>query len=195
MNIANHKLPDIAKALSLTTSRIQQLVKNDILPKPVAGNYDLAGCIRAYEKYLQQQNSSKNNNNLHTQKLRLLKAQADKAELEVAILEGKYLAISEVELTWLNLLLAFRARMLGIPNNLARQIIALDNDFVAVSNLLEKEIHAALLELSNYSGEEDITKNSEHNSTATEINSELTYGYVFMAKQQKYRFKDGSKKF
>ncbi|WP_037231493.1 hypothetical protein [Rickettsia monacensis] len=64
-----------------------------------------------YGKYLQQQNLGKNNN-LHTQKLRLLKAQADKAELEVAILEGKYLAISEIELTWSNLLLAFRARML-----------------------------------------------------------------------------------
>ncbi|MFP3011886.1 MAG: hypothetical protein ACEY3D_02620 [Rickettsia sp.] len=80
------------------------------------------------------------------------------------ILESKYLSVTKVELTWSNLLLAFRARMLGLPNNLAMQLIALDNDFVAVSNLLENEIHAALLELSNYSGEEDITKNSEHNS-------------------------------
>jgi phage terminase Nu1 subunit (DNA packaging protein) len=151
----NYKLSDVAKALSLTTRRIQQLVKNDILPAPVNGNYDLVSCIRAYEKYLQQQNPSKNNNNLHTQKLRLLKAQADKAELEVAILEDKYLAVSEVELTWSNLLLAFRARILGLPNNLARQLISLNNDFAAVSGLLEKEIHIALLELSNYSGEED----------------------------------------
>lgn len=153
MNL-NYKLPDIAKALSLTTRRIQQLVKSNILPQPINGNYDLVGCTRGYEKYLQQQNpNNKNNNNLHTQKLWLLKAQADKAELEVAILESKYLAISEVELTWSNLILAFRSRMLGMPNNLARQLIALNNDFAVVSNLLEKEIHASLLELSNYSGE------------------------------------------
>lgn len=81
MNLTNYKLSDIAEALGLTTRRVQQLVKNDILPKPIAASYDLAGCIRAYEKYLQQQNFGKNNN-LHTQKLRLLKAQADKAELE-----------------------------------------------------------------------------------------------------------------
>jgi phage terminase Nu1 subunit (DNA packaging protein) len=154
VNIPNYKLSNIAKTLALTTRRIQQLVKSEILPAPINGNYDLAGCIRAYEKYLQQQNPSKSNN-LHIQKLRLLKAQADKAELEVAILEGKYLAVHEIELTWLNLLLAFRARMLGMPNNLTRQIIALNNDFAAVSECLEKEIHAALLELSNYSGEEE----------------------------------------
>lgn len=65
MNITNHKLSNIAKALGLTTRMIQQLVKNYILPKPIAGNYDLAGYIRAYEKYLQQQNLGKNNN-LHT---------------------------------------------------------------------------------------------------------------------------------
>ncbi|MCC8369477.1 MAG: hypothetical protein LN573_05395 [Rickettsia endosymbiont of Oxypoda opaca] len=51
---------------------------------------------------------------LYTQKLRLLKAQADKAELEVAILEGKYLSVTEVELTWSSLILAFRARMLEL---------------------------------------------------------------------------------
>lgn len=83
MNFTNYKLPDIAQALGLTTSRVQQLVKSNILPKPINGNYDLTECIRAYEQYLQQQNPNKNNNNLHTQKLRLLKAQADKAELSI----------------------------------------------------------------------------------------------------------------
>ena len=178
MNLPNYKLSDLSKALGLTTRRIQQLVKNNILPKSIDGDYDLAGCIRGYEKYLQQQNSGKNNNNLHTQKLRLLKAQADKAELEVAILEGKYLAISEIELTWSNLLLAFRSKMLGLPNNLARQIIALGGDFAAVSNLLEKEMHAALLELSNYSSEENNTENSEDSSTAAKINGEPVGGSI-----------------
>ncbi|MFP3012502.1 MAG: hypothetical protein ACEY3D_06140 [Rickettsia sp.] len=60
----NYKLSDIAEALGLTTRRIQQLVKSNILPKPIDSNYDLAGCIRGYEKYLQQQNPSKNNNRL-----------------------------------------------------------------------------------------------------------------------------------
>ncbi|WP_177717234.1 hypothetical protein [Candidatus Rickettsia colombianensi] len=54
MSITNsYKLSDIAKTLRLTTRRIQQLVKNDILPKPINSNYDLAVYIRAYEKYLQ----------------------------------------------------------------------------------------------------------------------------------------------
>ncbi|MCC8368788.1 MAG: hypothetical protein LN573_01720 [Rickettsia endosymbiont of Oxypoda opaca] len=117
MSTTNYKVLDIAKVLTLTTRRVQQLVKDNILPAPIRGKYDLVSCIRGYEKYLQQQATNKNNNtgNLCTQKLRLLKAQVDKAELGVAILEGKYLAVSEVELTWSNLLLAFKTRMLGLP--------------------------------------------------------------------------------
>lgn len=44
MNFGNCKVSDIAKTLDLTTRRIQQLVKSNILPKPIAGNYDLVGC-------------------------------------------------------------------------------------------------------------------------------------------------------
>ncbi|WP_342269459.1 hypothetical protein [Rickettsia endosymbiont of Orchestes rusci] len=175
MSTTNYKALDIAKVLTLTTRRVQQLVKENILPAPVNGKYDLVSCIRGYEKYLQQQAINKNNNtgNLYTQKLRLLKAQADKAELEVQILEEKYIAVSEVELTWSNLLLAFRARMLGMPNNLTRQLVALNNDFAAVFQLLEEEIHTALLELSNYSGEEydNNPEDSKDNSTTAEVDS------------------------
>jgi len=41
-------------SLSKSTHRIQQLVKSNILPKAINGNYNLAECIRAYKKYLQQ---------------------------------------------------------------------------------------------------------------------------------------------
>ncbi|WP_375331248.1 hypothetical protein [Candidatus Tisiphia endosymbiont of Oplodontha viridula] len=147
----NHKVSDIAKALQLSERRVQQLVKEAILPTPVAGKYDLADCIKSYARYLESRPVGKNtSDNLNAQKLRLLKAQADKAELEVQILEGKYLASSEVELHWSNLIIAFRARMLSLPNNIARQIIVLDNDFAAIVHCLETEIHKALLELSNY---------------------------------------------
>ncbi|MCC8416495.1 MAG: hypothetical protein LN575_03950 [Rickettsia endosymbiont of Gnoriste bilineata] len=97
-----------------------------------------------------QGQSTSSYGNVVTQKLRLLKAQADKVEFEVEILEGKYILATEVELLWSRLIIAFRSRMLNIPTNLARQLMTVSNDFTAIVNILSQEIEQALLELSNY---------------------------------------------
>lgn len=155
--MTNHKVSDIAKALSLSTRRVQQLVKENILPAPINGNYDLADCLQAYGQYLLERSLTKNTNysDLNTEKLRLLKAQADKVEFEVQIVAGKYIEVSEIELSWSNLLIAFRSKMLSMPTTIARQLQAVNNDFAAIVNILQQEIEQALLELSNYKGEAD----------------------------------------
>ncbi|MCC8369843.1 MAG: hypothetical protein LN566_00400 [Rickettsia endosymbiont of Stiretrus anchorago] len=56
---------------------------------------------------MQQQNPNKNNNNLHTQKLRLLKAQADKAGLSIKVKKALSSLIGTITYTILQL---------GIPN-------------------------------------------------------------------------------
>lgn len=154
MNYLNHKVSDIAKALQLSDRRVQQLVQANLLPKPVNGKYDLAGCIRAYEKYI---NDSKvrnfASNELIEQKLRLLKAQAEKAEFEIEILKGRYVEASEVEFTWSDLIIAFRSRMLAIPAKLVRQLAAAGSDFAKLEKILEDEIYDALLELSKHNNE------------------------------------------
>lgn len=45
--------PVIAKLLNITERRLQQLVKEGIVPKAGRNQYPLAGCIRGYVKYLQ----------------------------------------------------------------------------------------------------------------------------------------------
>lgn len=171
MDVTTHKVSDIAKALALSTRRVQQLVKEGILPLSVSGKYDLSGCITAYKKYLQQQiGKNASPSNLNSEKLRLLKAQADKAELEVQILEDKYIAVTEVELKWASLLIAFRSKMLALPTTVARQLIALNNDFSKIVNYLETEIHSALLELSKYEYE-GATEYSESSSTASKAHN------------------------
>ncbi len=45
MSTTNYKALDIAKVLTLTTRRVQQLVKENILPAPIRGKYDLVSCI------------------------------------------------------------------------------------------------------------------------------------------------------
>src|SRR5688572_19932570 len=102
MNINKHTVTDIATALALTERRVQQLVKEGILPTPLAGKYDLSAAIKSYGRYLteKQINRSSNINELAAEKLRLLKAQVEKAELELDVLKGKYLEAEWVEFTW-----------------------------------------------------------------------------------------------
>lgn len=151
----NAKISAVAKALDLTSRRIQQLVKDGILPTPVKGNYDLSACIRAYEKYMHERQITKSSkhSDLTAEKLRLLRAQADKAEFEMQVLEGKYIAVNEIDQIWSGLVIAFRTKMLALPNNVARQLMTLENDFNAIVKLLQDEIHQALTELSNYRSE------------------------------------------
>ena len=183
--INNYKTSDIAHSLNISTRRVQQLVKIGILPTPVKGKYDLACCIRKYEQYLQEKLVQKNQGqstssygNVVTQKLRLLKAQADKAEFEVEILTGKYLLATEVELLWSGLIIAFRSRMLNIPTNLARQLMTVSNDFMAMVNILSQEIEQALLELSNYqhepAAESSSTESTSDNQSDSEASSSAT---------------------
>lgn len=104
---------------------------------------------------------SSSGSDLATEKLRLLKAQAEKAELELEVLKDKYIEVSEVEFEWSNLVLIFRARMLAIPSKLVRSLAAAGSDFAKIEQILEDEIYDALTELSKHGDEESDNPNSQ----------------------------------
>ena len=163
MNNIKHKVSDIAGALQLSERRVQQLVKEEVVPAPIHGNYNLSLCTQAYGQYLvkKQMTKSSSGSDLATEKLRLLKAQAEKAELELEVLKDKYIEVSEVEFEWSNLVLIFRARMLAIPSKLVRSLAAAGSDFAKIEQILEDEIYDALMELSKHGDEESDNPNSQ----------------------------------
>lgn len=162
MNIYNHKVADVAKALQLSDRRVQQLVQSKLLPEPVNGKYDLAGCIRAYEKYISDSKiRNVASNELVEQKLRLLKAQAEKAEFEMEVLKGKYVEAEWVEFTWSDMVVTFRSKMLSIPGKLVRSLAAAGGDFIKIEKILEDEIYDTLLSLSKHADEESDHQDSQ----------------------------------
>jgi hypothetical protein len=165
MNTSN-KVSDIAKALSLSERRVQQLVQERVLPAPINSSYNLSLCVKAYGQYLLEKQMIKTGtSDLATEKLRLLKAQAEKAELELEVLKDKYIEVSEVEFSWSNLVLVFRARMLAIPSKLVRPLAAAGSDFAKIERILEDEIYDALTELSKHGDEEDSANPSSQQET------------------------------
>jgi phage terminase Nu1 subunit (DNA packaging protein) len=151
MSNPTYPVGTIAKLLNLTERRIQQLVKENILPQPVSKKYDLIGCVRGYVKYLQDKVSGTrtddSNLDVHKERARLIKAQADKAELEVAILQKRLIPAEEAELAFTNNVMKCRLRLLGLPTRMASDIAPLD-DVTLIEEKLKNVIREALNELS-----------------------------------------------
>ena len=86
-----HKVAVIARFLNLTERRVQQLARDGIIPKAEKGKYDLVRCVQNYVRYLQERayGNGDTAHDTHHERARLIKAQADKTELEVAEMRGR----------------------------------------------------------------------------------------------------------
>jgi phage terminase Nu1 subunit (DNA packaging protein) len=83
----------IAALLNITERRIQQLAKEQIIPKPDhRGEYDLVGCIKGYVMYLQERAERSE----EPQRVRLDRLRADQVELELSRMKGDLVPIAEL---------------------------------------------------------------------------------------------------
>lgn len=144
-----HKVTVIARFLNLTERRVQQLARDGIIPKPEKGKYDLVRCVQRYVHYLQERayGSGETPSDTYQERARLIKAQADKTELEVATLKSELVPVDVVESDWLNHVSACRSRLLAIPSKSAFQIATLKEPD-EIERFLKRAINEALAELS-----------------------------------------------
>ena len=143
-----HKVAVIARFLNLTERRVQQLARDGIIPKPEKGKYDLVRCVQQYVQYLQDRayGSGVSAQDTHHERARLIKAQADKTELEVATMRNQLVAIESVETDWLQHISACRMRLLALPTKTAFQI-AVMTEPAEIERFLKHSIYEALTEL------------------------------------------------
>ena len=162
----------IAKLFNLTERRVQQLASQGIIPKAEKGKYDLITSTRAYIKYLQERATGKDiePQDTHIERARLVKAQADKTELEVKTMTGEFIAAIDAEVFWSGLVATFRTRMLVLPSRCAKAILQLKS-FNEIEQLLKEHVHEALSELSRYDPEhmQANQESSKAGSTATRV--------------------------
>lgn len=142
----------IAKLFDLTERRVHQLVKERVLPRSSRGNYELVSCIKGYINYLRERSLGavdieENNPNIANERARLIKMQADRLAMEIDEEKGRLLDAEKAIRAWDNLIARCRAVLLGIPNRLANQVVAINNA-KEVAQLLKKAIYEALEELS-----------------------------------------------
>jgi phage terminase Nu1 subunit (DNA packaging protein) len=143
----------IAKLLDVTSRRVQQLAKENIIPKPKRrGEYEVAPCVISYVRYLNSLLGGEAGD-LTVEKTRLTRAQAEKAEIEAARLKGELISIADAERGWSALVGAFRAKALTIPPLGA--LALLNKEEKEIERLLTDMVYEALAELSNWKPDDD----------------------------------------
>lgn len=144
----------LAGLFSLTEVRIQQLAKAGVIKKVAHGRYDLWASIKGYVRYLQDRSVGRGagdgeGSEYNKHRARLFKARADEAEMRAAIMRGDCHDAEAVRECWLEGQANFRARLLGVPSKGAQAVEGMST-IAERKAVLEKLVHEALNELSDY---------------------------------------------
>lgn len=109
----------IASLLDLTERRVQQLVKDGTLPKPINGAYDPIGCVLAYIHYLRRLIAGSGELSLTEERTRLTKLQGDLVELQIRKARGKVIDSEKAMQAWGDITTSIRQQLLGLSTRLA----------------------------------------------------------------------------
>jgi phage terminase Nu1 subunit (DNA packaging protein) len=147
----------VASFLNLTEQRIHQLVKLG-MPRESRGRYDPIKCAHFYIRYLQQALEKKSVPTLdggyvgeRAERVRLLSADADLREIELARERGQLVGIQDVEATLTDLVLTTKARIMAIPPRLAPELIG-ETSRIMIQAKLERACKESLAYLAKAMG-------------------------------------------
>jgi phage terminase Nu1 subunit (DNA packaging protein) len=139
----------VAQALNLTESRVHQLVKEG-LPREKRGQYDAVKCMLWYIRYLQAVIDRKavalGNEGFageREERVRLLRADADMREIELANERGQLVALADVEAATTDLVLTTKARVMAIAPRLAPELVG-ETSRVMIQAKIDKAHREAL---------------------------------------------------
>jgi phage terminase Nu1 subunit (DNA packaging protein) len=160
-------LSAISQLLKLTERRIQQLAKDEIIPKAQRGEYEMIPCVHGYIDYLKAKIGREfTAEDLAINRNRLLKAQADLVEIEKQKQEGELIAKQEVKKNWLSILSVIKSKLLSMPNKVAPVVMTYKN-VNEVKLILKDKIYDTLHEIAGA----DLTQDDKRNVRSRKVKS------------------------
>lgn len=138
---------DLSIIYGCSVQYIGELIKSGSLPKPIKQNcHDVVkACQKIIENIRDQHSGEKSDIDAET--LRLTKARADKADLEVRELKRELVPYKDVQDASFEKFRMVRDQFMNIPSRLA-PILAAEKEAKKVYELLDKEIRQVLEALS-----------------------------------------------
>ena len=159
----------IAKLLKLTERRVQQLAKDDIIPKAERGKYDLISSVHGYIDFLKAKAGGDfTAEDVIKNKNKLMKAKAEIAEIEKMKATGELIPKEEVKRTWLELVQKVKQKLLSIPNKVAPVVVTVKS-INEIKLILQDKIYEALYEIS--SDERSVEVSNKSNKTTSASNN------------------------
>ncbi len=139
----------VASALNLEARRVQQLVKLG-MPRKSRGRYDPVKCMLWYILYLQNALEKRAVPTLDAgfvgereERIRLLRADADLREMQLAKERGMFIALRDIESTLADLVLMTKGQIMAIPPRLASELVG-ETSRVMIQAKLEKACKESL---------------------------------------------------
>ena len=134
--------------VGITDRQVRTLGTEGIVPRLPNGTYPLRASIRAYCARMREAAAGRGQmgpkSSLTAQRLRLVREQADRAELQNRALRGELVPAADVEAEWAAVATALRARLLALPARVHQRLPHLTAAEVAA---LDREVRDALTEL------------------------------------------------
>jgi phage terminase Nu1 subunit (DNA packaging protein) len=169
----------IADALNLSEQRVQQLVKEG-LPRESRGQYDPVKCLLWYIRYLQQAIEKRTTPTLddgfvgeRKERMRLLSADADLREMELAEQRSQLVAIQDIDKAVADLARTVTARVMAVPPRLAPELVGETSRMMLQAKMERafRETLAYLAKLHNADGDatSSARRDPRANSTKREV--------------------------
>ena len=123
----------LTKYLDLSNRRIQQLVKEGVLPRRSDGDFNLITCCVAYIRYLRDEGRrvTKSAAASRTQELR-----AQEIELRIARDKGILIEFAHIELVIADIMAALHSELIGVPAGCTRDL--------ALRKIIEEKLNDAI---------------------------------------------------
>ena len=107
---------ELCAILGLTSARLSQLHSDGIIKPTDRNTWDIGAAVQGYVTFL-----TGNDSGTSPERRRLTNAQADKVEIEVALLEKRALPMEEAEAALDALIQPVRGALLGLHSKVAQQ--------------------------------------------------------------------------
>lgn len=135
---------ELAEALCLSTQRINQLVKEGILPSPIEGRYAPREAVSRYVQHIRQREERQSHAGEAVRKLQL---ENEMRSLKLKRIAGELVPVERVQKDWFEAGRRVRDGLMNLPSRLSG-VFAAETNQEKVFEQFTKEVHAVLTELS-----------------------------------------------
>jgi len=160
------EVKQLMQALNVSEVHIGRLVKEG-MPKEARGKYDLGKCMLWYIRYLQAALKRRSGSEVidetgrteQRERLRLLSAEAELKELELARERAEFIAQPDLVKMMTDLVVTTKVQILGVASRIAPQLVG--ESRTDIETKLDRALEGALRVLANNSGHRNTLGASE----------------------------------